>query len=53
MFMHNGEVANFKAIKRKLQASLDDRFFDVPVGGTDSEWCFALFLQKLSKVGSR
>ncbi|KAL7005207.1 glutamine amidotransferase subunit [Cystobasidiomycetes sp. EMM_F5] len=50
MFMHNGEVANFNAIKRKLQAALDDRFFNLPGGGTDSEWCFSLFLQKLSKL---
>lgn len=50
MFMHNGEVAQFNKIKRKLQAFLDDRFFHLPLGSTDSEWCFSLFLQHLSKL---
>lgn len=50
MFMHNGEVAQFNKIKRRLQAFLDDRFFHLPLGSTDSEWCFSLFLQHLSKL---
>lgn len=48
MFMHNGEVAQFAKIKRRLQAFLSDRFFHLPLGSTDSEWCFSLFLQHLS-----
>jgi len=47
MFMHNGEVAGFEKIKRKLQASLSDEIFSVVKGNTDSEWSFALFLSKL------
>lgn len=50
MFMHNGEVAQFPKIKRRLQAFLDDRFFQLPLGNTDSEWCFSLFLQHLSQL---
>lgn len=50
MFMHNGEVSQFNKIKRKLQSFLDDRFFHLPLGSTDSEWCFSLFLQHLSKL---
>lgn len=50
MFMHNGEVAQFNKIKRRLQTFLDDRFFHLPLGSTDSEWCFSLFLQHLSKL---
>lgn len=50
MFMHNGEVAQFNKIKRRLQSFLDDRFFHLPLGSTDSEWCFSLFLQHLSKL---
>ncbi|CAD6582666.1 MAG: hypothetical protein CYPHOPRED_002095 [Cyphobasidiales sp. Tagirdzhanova-0007] len=48
MFMHNGEIAQFSNIKRRLQAFLSDRFFELPLGNTDSEWCFSLFLQHLS-----
>ncbi|OLL25982.1 putative glutamine amidotransferase DUG3 [Neolecta irregularis DAH-3] len=51
MWMHNGSVASFKKIKRKLQASLTDQFYDHVQGGTDSEWSFALFLQKLQDRG--
>jgi predicted glutamine amidotransferase len=47
--MHNGGIADFHLIKRKLQASLPDELFSVPQGNTDSEWAFALFL---SFVGS-
>jgi predicted glutamine amidotransferase len=50
MFMHNGDVAQFSKIKRKVQAFLSDRFFQLPLGNTDSEWCFALFLQHLSNL---
>jgi glutamine amidotransferase len=51
MFMHNGEVAQFNKIKRKVQSFLEDRFFLLPMGSTDSEWCFSLFLQHLSNLG--
>ena len=50
MFMHNGQVAQFDKIKRRLQAFLSDRFFQLPLGNTDSEWCFSLFLQHLSTL---
>ena len=48
MFMHNGEIAQFSKIKRRLQSFLEDRFFHLPLGSTDSEWSFSLFLQHLS-----
>jgi len=47
MFMHNGGIAEFTKIKRKLQACLSDELFEVVNGNTDSEWAFALFLSKL------
>ncbi|KAF9787175.1 N-terminal nucleophile aminohydrolase [Thelephora terrestris] len=47
MWMHNGEVAEFAKIKRRLQASISDEIFDSVKGNTDSEWAFALFLSKL------
>ncbi|CAH7682321.1 nucleophile aminohydrolase [Phakopsora pachyrhizi] len=50
LWMHNGQIAGFDLIKRKLQAGLSDEFFNYPQGCTDSEWAFALFLNELSKV---
>ncbi|KAG8748509.1 hypothetical protein FRC10_003642 [Ceratobasidium sp. 414] len=35
--MHNGGIADFHLIKRKLQSSLSDELFAVPQGNTDSE----------------
>lgn len=32
--MHNGGIAEFPKIKRKLQASLSDELFDVVLGNT-------------------
>ncbi|KAG7099096.1 hypothetical protein E1B28_000970 [Marasmius oreades] len=47
MFMHNGGIADFQLIKRRLQCSLPDVAFNTVQGNTDSEWAFALFLSKL------
>lgn len=47
MFMHNGGLAEFHLIKRKLQSCLPDVAFNMVNGNTDSEWAFALFLSKL------
>ncbi|KAH8120170.1 N-terminal nucleophile aminohydrolase [Phellopilus nigrolimitatus] len=47
MWMHNGGIAEFTRIKRRLQACLPDEIYNVPNGNTDSEWAFALFLSKL------
>lgn len=33
-FMHNGGIAEFDKIKRKLQANLSDELFLVPQGNT-------------------
>lgn len=45
--MHNGGIAEFERIKRRLQSLLPDEIFAVPQGNTDSEWAFALFLSLL------
>lgn len=45
MFMHNGQIDNFLAIKRAITALLDDDLYNWIRGGTDSEHFFALFLQ--------
>jgi len=53
LFQHNGGVGDFnEKIKRKLQNALDDVYFAVPQGNTDSEWVFALLLQTLHELGA-
>lgn len=47
MFMHNGGIAEFPKIKRRLQSYLSDELFNFVSGNTDSQWAFALFLSKL------
>ena len=46
--MHNGGVADFPKIKRRLQSFIPDDVFDMVSGNTDSQWSFALFLSKVS-----
>jgi predicted glutamine amidotransferase len=47
MWMHNGSVAEFGKIKRRLRDGLRDEFYDMISGTTDSEHAFALFLNSL------
>ncbi|KAI9264139.1 nucleophile aminohydrolase [Phascolomyces articulosus] len=47
MWMHNGGIAQFEKIKRKLQNALPEELFLFVQGSTDSEWAFALFLSFL------
>ncbi|CUM66546.1 uncharacterized protein PRCAT00004215001 [Priceomyces carsonii] len=51
MFMHNGGISAFGKMKKKLINSLEDKFFLMLEGSTDSECCFALFLNTLYKKG--
>ena len=51
MFMHNGSIAAWPAVKRALAASLADPWFLFVQGGTDSEWAFALFLDSMQRMG--
>jgi ergothioneine biosynthesis protein EgtC len=48
LWMHNGGVAEFRKIRRRLREALDDEYYDLIQGTTDSEHVFALFLNKLS-----
>ncbi|GAA5895512.1 class II glutamine amidotransferase [Sporobolomyces salmoneus] len=50
IWMHNGCIADFHKIKRRLQNDLSDEMFSVPQGNTDSEWSFACFLDQLSRL---
>lgn len=45
MFMHNGTIGDFLAIKRQIRNLLDDDIYNWIKGETDSEHFFALFLQ--------
>ena len=47
MWMHNGMVADFHRIKRRLRHGLTDEFYNMIAGSTDSEHAFALFLNEL------
>jgi predicted glutamine amidotransferase len=49
LFMHNGNVGGFHAIKRRLRSRLSDELYNWIQGQTDSEHLFALFLNNLLK----
>lgn len=51
MFMHNGGVSQFNMIKKKLVNHVRDEYFLYIQGSTDSECCFALFLNTLHEMG--
>jgi glutamine amidotransferase len=44
VFMHNGSIGGFRAVRRSLLQSLTDEAFPAVQGSTDSELMFALFL---------
>jgi ergothioneine biosynthesis protein EgtC len=45
--MHNGDIANFRVVRRKLLESVCDEAFGNVYGSTDSEHFFALFIDSL------
>ncbi len=49
LFMHNGTIKGFRAIRRRLQQSLPDWAWESIHGTTDSEHAFALFLAELGE----
>lgn len=51
MWMHNGHIAGFTKIKRRLVGAIGDEYFLAVEGSTDSEWAFALFLDTLASTG--
>ena len=46
MFMHNGQVGGYAAVKRRMEALIADEFYPYRTGTTDSE---ALFLAAMSR----
>lgn len=51
-FMHNGGIASFSHIKKRLMNHIKDEYYDLVQGSTDSESCFVLFLDCLDKLGA-
>ncbi len=49
MFMHNGDVGNFRRIRRHLLGTVSDRAFGNVFGSTDSEHFFAVVIDELLK----
>ena len=47
LWMHNGFIDSFKLIRRHLMKDLSDEAFNLIEGNTDSEFCFAYFLNQL------
>lgn len=47
LWMHNGSIAEFSTIRRKLRSTLDDLYYNFIQGTTDSEHAFAVFLSNL------
>lgn len=44
-FMHNGQIAGFEGVRRRMESMLSDDLFDARTGTTDSELIFLLALQ--------
>eukprot|EP00736_Rhodelphis_marinus_P000652 Rmarinus@m.15857 len=47
MFMHNGDLPGFPAMKRRIREALRDDVYNWIAGTTDSEHLFALFINNL------
>jgi glutamine amidotransferase len=49
LWMHNGRIAEFSKLKRRMRESLNDEYYNSIQGTTDSEHAFALFLNILGE----
>lgn len=50
LFMHNGHVGSFRAIRRALLGGLSEEAFDIVQGTTDSEHMFGVFVDELTGI---
>lgn len=50
LFMHNGDVGNFRKVRRHMLASVHDDAFDNVYGSTDSEHVFALVIDEMRRA---
>ena len=51
LFMHNGDIGNFRKVRRRLLDSVCDEAFGNVYGSTDSEHFFAVFIDEMSRGG--
>jgi predicted glutamine amidotransferase len=49
MFMHNGQIGGYSAIKRAMEAMLPDDFYGARHGNTDSELIFLLIMTRIEQ----
>jgi glutamine amidotransferase len=49
LFMHNGDVGDFRRVRRQMLADVCDEAFGNVYGSTDSEHLFAVFIDELLK----
>jgi glutamine amidotransferase len=47
LFMHNGDVGNFRLVRRHLLAAVGDEAFGNVYGSTDSEHLFSVFIDEM------
>ena len=52
LWMHNGDIENLLNIKKYIYSNVDNEFLLNIKGNTDSEYCFALFLNFLKKLNA-
>lgn len=52
LFMHNGGLAGFSQMRRRIYDMLPDRLFNTIAGTTDSEHCFALLMSMMEDCDS-
>ena len=49
LWMQNGWIPEFKKVRRRLRDRLDDQFYNMIQGTTDTEHAFGLFLHRMKK----
>lgn len=52
LWMHNGAIAGFSRLRRRIRESLSDRTYDMIQGTTDTEHAFAVFVDTLLAEGT-
>ena len=46
LFMHNGQIGGYSRVRRRLESQIDDRFYTLRHGTTDSELIFFLMFSE-------
>ncbi len=53
LWMHNGKIGNFNAIRRQMEQFLSEEAYQMIQGSTDSEYAFSLFIHYLLEEGDK